>query len=331
MTRTTFVVNPRSDGGRTGDAFAAIERRARRILGPIRVVFTTARGEGRSLTRAALEGGATIVVAVGGDGTLSEVASGFFDVDERIRASAVFAFLQRGTGGDFQRSLGLSGEIDDTLRAIDAAQADPLARTRLIDVGHARFTDHDGHPAERTFLNIASFGIGGVFDAELNASKKPLGRRAATTLTGLRVLATFEHPRVSVQLDRGAPRVVRVHNVAVANGQYYGGGQHIAPDASLDDGRFDVVCVGDLGVTEKIRFAASVTSGEHVSMHRVDVARATRVEAMPLPDETQDGRPVGRVSAPVLLDLDGEQPGRLPAVFTVRARALRLCAPLGAA
>jgi len=346
--RTAFIVNPSSDGGRTGDDWPRLEKKLRRALGPIDVFETTRRGEGTSLAARALAGGANLVVAVGGDGTLGEVVGGFFaesagdlrsiesppgsDDARAPRRSrlphphAAFSFLQRGTGGDFQRTLGLGKDPD----LFCAALAAPAAHTRTIDVGKVTYTTHDGGTASRYFLNIASFGIGGLFDAMLNASKKTLRGRAATTLTGVRALYGYKHQKVSLSLDDGPSRALRIHNVAVANGQYYGGGQHIAPDASLDDGLFDVVLLGDLGVGEKLSFARRIFDAKHLELRKVERARARRLHAAPAPDDVALGSAEARDDTPILLDVDGEQPGRLPATFEIVPGALRLCVPRAA-
>ena len=316
--RTAFIVNPSSDGGRTGADWPRIERKLRRALGPIDVFETTQRGDGTTLAAAALAKGAELVVAVGGDGTLGEVVGGFF---ASSRSLATFAFLQRGTGGDFQRTAGGARNED----ALCAALVEPAVHTRAIDVGRVTYEAHDGRRASRYFLNLASFGIGGLFDAMLNASRKTLRGRAATTLTGVRALYAYRHQTVRLSLDDGPARTVRIHNVAVCNGRFYGGGQHIAPDARLDDGLFDVVLLGDLGLAEKLGFAQRIFAAKHLDLRKVEVARARRVVAQAVPET--DGALGTRDDTPVLLDVDGEQPGRLPAIFEVVPGALRLCAP----
>ena len=320
MAPVAFILNRSSDGGRTGDEWPRLERTLRRALGPIDVFPTLRRGHGTELCRHALAAGAELVVAVGGDGTLGEVASGFFDTDGRPHARGAFAFLQRGTGGDFQRTLAQRSDVEAFVRAV----ADPTAHARLIDVGRVTFAAPGGATASRHFLNIASFGIGGVFDALLNDSRKALRGRAATTLTGVRALLTYHHQLVRLRQNDGPAQTVRIHNVAIANGQYYGGGQHIAPEARLDDGLFDVVCIGDLTTSDKLAFAARIWDGEHLDLRRVEHTRARKVVAEAVGGDTPEER------APVLLDVDGEQPGALPATFEVVPRALRLVVPSAA-
>src|SRR5690606_5597617 len=106
-----------------------------------------------------------------------------------------------------------------------------------------------------------------------------------------------------------------INTVAVANGRYFGGSMKVAPNAVLDDGLFDVVILGDIGLTEFIRDSSKLYAGTHLHEPYVRVLRGKRVVATPL------------ASSEVLIDLDGEQPGRLPVTYEVVPRAVRLHAP----
>jgi diacylglycerol kinase (ATP) len=121
---------------------------------------------------------------------------------------------------------------------------------------------------------------------------------------------------VHLKLDGGTEREGRIYNVAVANGRYFGGGMKVAPDAALDDGLFDVVTMGDFGFGDLLLRGLDVYSGKHVTNPKVSVARAKKVEA-----RASNG-------TEVLLDVDGEQPGRLPATFELLPGALKVRARL---
>jgi diacylglycerol kinase family enzyme len=104
--------------------------------------------------------------------------------------------------------------------------------------------------------------------------------------------------------------------VAVANGRYFGGGMHVAPGARLDDGSFDVVAIGDVTRLEMLTSGRRIYNGTHLELPKVTARRARKVEATPVDP-----------GAEVLLDVDGEQPGALPATFTVLPAALGLVVP----
>ena len=107
---------------------------------------------GRSLpvaTGAALANHDLNVIAVGGDGTLNEVVNGFFEDDRPINSEATLSLLMSGTGGDFRKTLGLSGDIDEAIEAIVHGSV------RRIDVGRLRFIGHDGRFSTRLEIGVS--------------------------------------------------------------------------------------------------------------------------------------------------------------------------------
>jgi diacylglycerol kinase family enzyme len=116
-----------------------------------------------------------------------------------------------------------------------------------------------------------------------------------------------------VQLDENAERHLTVANLVVANARYFGGGMKVAPDALLDDGRFDIITIGDLGALKILTNAHQRYLGTHLGMEQVHHTHAARVEAYPARDNVE-----------VAIEVDGELPGRLPATFEIVPRALRV-------
>lgn len=307
---TAVIVNPNARGGWVGRKWPVLEPVLREELGALTAHFTTRRGEGTDLCRAALSGGARLVLAMGGDGTASEVAAGFLleqGVGAAARGPAAFGYLPCGSGGDLRKTPGTPLDLRLAARAIAAAQPRP------IDVGQLDYTGHDGRPGRGYFVNIASFGIGGLVDTLVNDSGKPLGGRLAFLGASVRASMRYHNQPVSLRLDDGPPEEGRIYNVAVSNGRYFGGGMMVAPEARMDDGLFDVVTMGDLSFVQALRLGSLIYRGAHLEMPKVHSRRARKVEARPL----NEGQAV-------LLDVDGETPGRLPATFTVLPGALLL-------
>jgi YegS/Rv2252/BmrU family lipid kinase len=306
MPGTVVVVNPHSAGGKTEKKWPQLRETIHEAYGPFEALFTTAPGDATRLTREALRGGADLVVAMGGDGTINEVVNGFFDGNKATSPTAAFGVLPAGTGGDFIKTLGVSKDVR-------AAAAELKASTpRSIDVGRLTFTGHDGTEQTRHFINIASFGISGLVDQMVNDSSKALGGTLSFAVSTLRAGMKYKNAAVRLVLDGGAPKEGKIYNVAVANGRYFGGGMKVAPDASLDDGLFDVITMGDFGFGDLLLRGLDIYSGKHVTNPKVTVHRAKKVEATPT-----DG-------AEVLLDVDGEQPGRLPASFEILGGGLKV-------
>ncbi len=308
---TVVIVNPKARGGWVGKKWPLLEPVLREELGPLTVQFTTAPGHATTLSQEALYRGAALVLAMGGDGTASEVASGFLRGQaEPAQAAAggpAFGYLPCGTGGDLRRT----HQTPSALR--EAAQRVARATPRHIDAGQLDYIGHDGRPARTFFINIASFGIGGLVDALANESSKILGGTMTFFSASLRATLRYKNAQVALRLDDGPEREARIYNVVVANGRYFGGGMHIAPEAAVDDGQFDVVTLGDLTVLEAMLLGGPIYRGKHLGKPKVEVTRVRKLSARPLHEGDK-----------VLLDVDGETPGRLPATFTVLPRALLL-------
>jgi len=311
MPRTVVVVNPRSQGGKLGKRWKDIADTIGRAF-PFEEAITQAPGDATRLTREALRGGAERVVAIGGDGTINEVVNGFFDdAGVPIAPEAGFAVIPFGTGGDFRRSVQLPTELPDAAAVIAANHR------RKIDVGRLEFRATGGGRAARMFANIASFGVSGVVDRLVNESSKRLGRLAFAVATA-RATWSYKNQRVQLVFD-GADRVETTINcVAIANGRYFGGSMMVAPDAELDDGQFDVIAMGDFGFGDLMTSGRRIYKGTHLTMDKVTARRARVVEAEPIDP-----------AAVIELDVDGENPGQLPARFEVVPSALWLVVPGG--
>jgi diacylglycerol kinase (ATP) len=307
MTRTVVIVNPRSQGGAAGRDWPYLADRIRRAV-PFEVAVTDAPGDATRLAREALRGGAERIVALGGDGTINEVMNGFFVDGEPIAPDAALAVLPYGTGGDFRKTARIPKPVDDAVAVLAAD------RRRRIDVGCLDHVTPDGGRSRRMFINIASFGMSGVVDRLVNRSKKRFGKLSFLVAT-TRGMLRYDNQRVRLSFDGDVAGGLEttINTVAVANGQYFGGGMHVAPDAELDDGQFDVVSIGDVGLADLVLGSRRLYKGTHLTMDHISHRRAAVVHAEP-------ASPGGVVE----LDVDGETPGRLPATFTLRPRALSL-------
>jgi diacylglycerol kinase (ATP) len=313
-TDTTLIVNPMARGGWLKKKWPVIEPILQRTLGPLEIVFTKRQGDGTPLAQKALESGAKLVLAMGGDGTASEVVSGLLAYQDRVAAGepvASFGIIPAGTGGDLGRLLGTPLDIEQA--------AERVARSpgRLIDAGRISYLGHDGQPKSGYFINVAGAGVGGLVDVYANESKKPLGGRVAYFWASLRGTLNYKNAHVRVSIDDKPPLDLRVYLVAAANGGYFGAGMHVAPNAVIDDGQLEIVLVGDLSFPEKLNLGRHIYSGTHLNLPKISCVRGRSVTIEPI--ESVDGG-----GPPILLDIDGEAPGRLPATFSILPRSIRL-------
>lgn len=305
------VVNPRSGGGRTRREWRAIERALESAYPNMTVVKTRRRGDAAALVRDALLEGCSEIVAVGGDGTINEAVNGFFAEGGPIAPDAVFAFVTSGTGGDFRKSFGIAPGYEAAIARLKSA------KVRTVDVGRVSCLSRHGAPVTRHFINIASFGMSGVIVDSVNRARiaKLFGGKFAFAFHSLMGMLRYRDRAVRIRVDGALDEITRISTVAVANGLYFGGGMKVAPNARPDDGLFDVIVMGG---TPKSRAAADmklIYTGEHLNNPAVRALRGSRVVAVPVAETG---------GHPVLVEVDGESAGRLPATFEILPRALNL-------
>jgi len=294
---SVVIVNPLSAGGSTGEAWPQIASDLRSHFGSFRAVFTKHRGDAAALASEAARKGAKLIIACGGDGTISEVANGILSSGK----DAELGILPSGTGGDFRRTLEIPA------RSRDAARILRIGRSVRIDVGRVSYTDQEGRDATRYFVGVASCGM----------STKVIERVKTEDVSFVNALLKTamrnEPVRLLVQLDDSHERHLVVSNLCVANARYFGGGMKIAPDAKLTDGKLDIVSIGDLSAMKIFTSAPRVYTGSHLSMPEVSHALARKI-AVRASDR----------AAEIPLEVDGELPGRLPATFQIIPEALRV-------
>lgn len=227
---------------------------------------TTRPGEERDLAERAAEEGYDVVVAVGGDGTWSNVA-------DRLVASArsdvVLGILPSGTGNDFGRNFGY-----DPRNPAEAVQVLASGHTRAIDVGRVDTDSASEHEPDRWeprhFLNLVGFGFDiAVIDAAAGA--RFLRGELLYKLTALQQLFRFGGIHAGVAAGDGRVRELRQLMLTVSNGRFFGGGFPIAPHAELDDGELHACLIGDAPPLTRLNLFRLAEKGRHVSSERVEI------------------------------------------------------------
>ncbi len=301
--RLLAVVNAASAGGRTARRWPAIRAALEAAGIEVETAFTERPGHAAELARdGATSGRHEIVAACGGDGTLSEVVGGLIDATGTPVAPAVkLAVLPSGTGGDFRKTL----EIPTDAAAGAAVIAS--GRTRQIDAGIIEYADGS---EPRRFVNIASCGVGYEVDRRINELRVKPGK-LAYALVSLRTTLAYTRVPASVRVD---DEVVTGEflSVACANGRYFGGGMHIAPDADPSDGLLDVV-LSEAPPLRAVLDSRHLYAGTHIGRHGTRLLRGREVEITPEPD-----RKMG-------FDVDGEPLGFAPARLRCLPGVLSVC------
>jgi diacylglycerol kinase (ATP) len=307
VTGDAFVVlNPASAGGRTLRRWPATTRALRSAGVTFEVHRTAGPGDATHAVRTAIQRGCRTIVAVGGDGTLNEVVNGFFDAEGApIGGDAILALLPSGTGGDFRRAVGIPSDVDAAARLI------AIGSVRHIDAGRIEFGNGD----RRFFINIADCGMGGEVVARVNRRTSNRGVRGSAIFLVTSLVTLLRYTPRSARIEIDGMLIERdVRSVVIANGRYFGGGMHVAPNAALDDGQFDVVIIGDTGRARALSGIPSLYRGRHLNRREVEVYRARTVR-------------VACEGEPMLFDVEGEQVGTTPATLTCLPHAISLCVP----
>lgn len=312
MSLPLVIVNPESAGGSTRKAWPQIASDLRSHFSAFTAAFTERPGEAIQLAADAARNGVSLIIACGGDGTISEVANGILESGKDVE----LGILPSGTGGDFRRSL----QIPTQTRTAAAVLA--AGRTRRIDVGRVSFIDHDGVEVSRYFLGVASCGIStkviervkkGTPDWLPENVPAWVGGRVSFGAALFQTAARAGSSELIVQLDDSHERHLTVTNLCIANARYFGGGMKIAPNAKLTDGKLDVISFADLSALKIFSSAPRLYLGSHLSMPEVSHALARKVLV----------RAANR-SNQISIEIDGELPGRLPATLQIIPEALRV-------
>ncbi len=299
-------------------AAALAERRLEHV-----VALTSRAGEATDLARRAADDGARLVVAVGGDGTLHEVANGLLASGRPTDELPLVGLVAAGRGSDYARGASMPADpatlVDRFARALDG---DPSV-LHAVDAGEVRYRPThwvagrpvDGPASELTrrwFVNAAGMGISPFIAQRVSRFPARLGAYLYT-VAGLVTIVDWRDRLVELTWDDRSRDDVRIESVEVALGPFEGGGMRVAPDADPSDGLFDVVTVGASSRLETLTFSWRIRTGDHLRSPRVSVRRTRSLTLRALDDR-----------GAIYLQADGELLGRDPFAFDVAPSALRL-------
>lgn len=278
---------------------------------------TKAAGDATKKARTSLREGVTRIAVVGGDGTLSEVAEGFFEFNDdlnvppiSINPEAKLAIVPAGTGDDFAR--GLRGERAPLQSWIDTLLSERNKQSQPVDVLYGRC---DNYQKAFICLNASTMGIGGETASRVAAQGKLMRNFSGEfrfIAAAVGALAVWRERRVRVMVDGRTHADAPMNLIGVANGLYAGGGMMLSPQARADDGLLDVVTASGLSRPNVITELSRVHRGGHVNNPKVTITQGqiVRIETFLL----QDAMPI---------EADGNVRGVTPVQFEVLPGALR--------
>ena len=286
---------------------------------------TKSPGDATVRSRAALMSGVKTIAVVGGDGTLSETAEGFFEfnndldvVPTPINPDATLAILPAGTGDDFARGLlGKGAPLQNWIDPVIAySRGENTAVARTMDVLYGRCNDY-----EKPFIcfNASTMGIGGETAGRVASQGKFMRNFSGEfrfVYAAVGALAAWRERRVRVTVDGRVVADGPMNLAAVANALYAGGGMMLSPDARIDDGKLDVITASGLSRVNVVTELSRVHTGGHVNNPKVTITQGTiaRIETF----LQQDAMP---------LEADGNVRGVTPVQFQVLPGGLRFISP----
>ena len=294
------IVNPTSGRARSGRSWPQVAQALRQRGVVVEEVLTTGPGAGRELARRAVSDGRRHLLAVGGDGSVHDVVNGLMSVPLPAGDRVTLAPVPLGTGNDWARTLGIPRDPDGIAATVAAG------RTLEHDVGQLDFETVDGdRPSRQWFINVAGAGFDShVIERLPTHVESPL----AYLLGALRELQGYRAPRFRIQGD-GGNLDERLLLTFVANGRYCGNRMHVAPQAQVDDGCFDIVAIREVGLLTALTKLAKLYRGT--------------LRGDPLVWETRCSRLQLATDRPTAVEADGQVVGRTPVTVSLRPKALR--------
>jgi diacylglycerol kinase (ATP) len=251
----------------------------------------------------AIKHGAQILIAVGGDGTVNEVANAILFHSNRSKLK--MGILPYGKGNDFVRSMGIGRDLA-TLR--DNIK---LGKTKTIDAGKLEFVGKEGEKSRRYFVNIADVGLGGLATQMLRAGKPMWSSNLTYFWVIIKSFMKYRPANVRFT-SHGFYHEGKVMSICMANGRYFASGLGIAPEAKLDDGKLDWVILGEISIWDYLKYIPSLKRANKIRHTEVSYHRGTEcniTSEVPLP-----------------IDMDGEFVGYTPMRCQVESLVLEIIA-----
>ena len=258
------------------------------------------------LAETAIDRGYKNIITVGGDGTLNETVNGIMNAFKKGLSNSIESYdweaikeikvglLPAGTGNDFSKTIKASNSTSALRNLIEDD------RYKMIDIGWSSFFDKKEQPVQRFFINITDVGMGGVVVEKMEKTKNPILTGSAFYKYSIATtFLTYDKSTVRCYNDyfdwKG-----KVMNFVIANGKYFGSGLGIAPDASIQDGKFSVVILGDINIFDYFRYLGDVKKCKKISHKEVAYHQFEKISI-----ESADEKPLA-------IDMDGEFIGYAP-------------------
>jgi len=256
--RILFIINPVAGGGKAKKLLPVIDKYMVKTGKIYDIVLTSRPKEATIISKQAIEKGYTTIVAVGGDGTINEVAIGILE-----SGKGTLGIIPSGTGNDLARTLNIP--------------FDPIEAMDIIIKGNKKQIDI-GFVNNNPFLNIASIGLDSEVVKNTEKIKIRIRSRIAYVIGVLSTLFNFKDKRVQLEID-DVSMDKNIFLIAVGNGKYYGGGLKILPMAIAEDGYFHVCVINKASKIKLLFLFPSIFKGKHIKFRKdVEIFKAKKIK-----------------------------------------------------
>lgn len=249
-------------------------------------------GDATRLAREVAEKGGTLLIAVGGDGTINEVINGLLPARISPAGPCELGIVNCGSGAGVAQTLGIPAGIKEQVQLIFNKPA------RALDAGLLTCRDKNGAAAGRYFLNECQAGFSGAVVKEVGMAQKRFGGRLAFGMVSISQLFRYKATQMQVRVDMRPAVAQKMLGVVIGNGNYCAGGMQLTPGARPGDGYLDVLLMGEMNLPDRLTSFSRVYSGNHVHARAFSLQKARTIEI--------------DSEAPVWVETDGELIGRTP-------------------
>ena len=300
-----LVVNPIAGSGKARKAVPFILKKFGELSNSeIRIAYTTGAEDAVYITHDAIVDGASMVVSVGGDGTINEVINGFFIDKAPINPLCELGVIDCGTGGGFASTVNLPGSIDKQIELI-------LQSTAVsIDFGCVDYIGPSNKPTSRFFIGECQTGIGSLVVSKIGSTLKAFAGKYAFFLVSTLAALTLKPSKLKVRFDSDIDQEYHLLGLVVGNGIVCGGGMKLTPNAKLNDGLFDILLIHNMGLVQRLMNLSKVYSGKHILSHHFTVKRCKKISI--------------QSDLPVSLEADGELLGYSPFSVEIFPRVIKV-------
>jgi diacylglycerol kinase (ATP) len=302
-----IVVNPTAGSGKAKTVARTLVQIISHIsLYDFDITFTSGRNDAIDITRKAITDGATMIVAVGGDGTINEVVNGFFEDGNQLNPSCELGIINCGTGK------GLSFKTKDNDKSSLDRQIGLIFEPGYIkmDLGRVTYRDNTDKTVSRLFINECQTGIGSKVVSIVGKYAKFFWGKYAFGFMATLQAFTLKSQLLEIGYDDDSFKPFTLLGLVVGNGPECGGGMRLTPDADLTDGLFDVLSIDDMNVAQRLLNLSKVYSGNHLLSPHFSVKRCRKLKI--------------RSETKLSLEADGELLGFSPFDIEIIPAAIRI-------